>query len=102
MENYFVDLGGEGFSPDEFADIKKCLETLLSVRAGSQPMDRNFGINMDQVAGYPLNIARNVLALEIIEKVRIYEPRVEADNVWYEENTDGQLIPHVHFIKAEV
>ena len=102
MENYIVDLDGDGFSADEFADIKKCLETLLSVRAGSQPLDREFGIDVDHVLGYPLNIARNMLALEIIEKVRIYETRVEADNVWYEENTDGKLIPHVHFVKAEV
>ena len=97
----YVDLNSEGFSPDEFADIKLCLETLLSVRAGSQPLDREFGINLDGVAGYPLDVAKNMLALEIIEKVRIYEPRVEVDNVEFEANTNGQLIPHVHFIKAE-
>lgn len=100
MEHY-VDLNSEGFSPDEFADIKLCLETLLSVRAGGQPLDREFGINLDGVAGYPLDVAKNMLALEIIEKVRIYEPRVEVDNVEFEANTNGQLIPHVHFIKAE-
>lgn len=100
MEHY-VDLNSGGFSSDEFADIKLCLETLLSVRAGSQPLDREFGINLDGVAGYPLDVAKNMLALEIIEKVRIYEPRVEVDNVEFEANTNGQLIPHVHFIKAE-
>ena len=89
---YYVDLNSEGYSPDEFADIKLCLETLLSVRAGSQPLDRNFGIN----------VAKNMLALEIIEKVRIYEPRVEVDNVEFDANTDGQLVPRIHFIKAEV
>lgn len=98
---YYVDLNSDGFPPDEFADIKLCLETLLSVREGSQPLDREFGINLDGVAGYPLDVAKNMLALEIIEKVRIYEPRVEVDNVEFEANTDGQLIPHVHFIKAE-
>lgn len=36
-------------------------------------VDREFGIDVDHVLGYPLNIARNMLALEIIEKVRIYE-----------------------------
>ena len=55
MENYIVDLDGDGFSPDEFADIKKCLETLLSVRAGSQPLDREFGIDVDHEKGYPRN-----------------------------------------------
>lgn len=101
MNKYYVDLEGGSFSPDEFTDVKLCLETLLSVRAGSQPMDREFGLDIDQVAGYPLDVAKNMLALEIIEKVRIYEPRVEVDNVEFEANTDGQLIPHIHFIKAE-
>ena len=101
MDNYYVDLDGGSFSPEEFADIKLCLETLLSVRAGSQPMDREFGLDIDQVAGYPLDVAKNMIALEIIEKVRTYEPRVEVDNVDFEANTDGQLIPHIHFIKAE-
>ncbi len=100
MDNYFVEDSG-GFSPEEFADIKQCVETLLSIREGSQPLDRNFGINLDQVAGYPLDVAKNMLALEIIEKVRTYEPRAEVDNVEFEANTDGQLIPHVHIIKAE-
>lgn len=101
MDDYFVDLNSRSFSPDEFADVKQCLDTLLSVRAGSQPLDRDFGINIDQVAGYPLDVAKNMLALEIIKKVRIYEPRVEVDNVGFEADTDGRLVPHVHFIKAE-
>jgi phage baseplate assembly protein W len=101
MDSY-IDLESEGFSPEEFADIKLCLETLLSVRQGSQPLDRNFGIDLDGVAGYPINVAQNMLALEIIEKVSIYEPRVEVSSVEFESNTDGQVKPHIHFVKAEV
>lgn len=100
MDNYFVEDSG-GFTPGEFADIKQCVETLLSIREGSQPLDRSFGINLDQVAGYPLDVAKNMLALEIIEKVRTYEPRAEVDSVEFEANIDGQLVPHVHIIKAE-
>ena len=33
-----IDLAGDGFSPEEYADIKQCLETLLSIQAGSQPL----------------------------------------------------------------
>lgn len=100
MDNYFVEDSG-GYTPEEFADIKQCVETLLSIREGSQPLDRNFGINLDQVAGYPLDVAKNMLSLEIIEKVRTYEPRAEVDSVEFEANTDGQLIPHVYIMKAE-
>jgi phage baseplate assembly protein W len=98
----YIGIESDGFTPEEFADIKLCLETLLSVQEGTQPLDRNFGINLDDVAGYPINVAQNMLALEIIEKVGIYEPRVEVSSVDFESNTDGQIIPHIYFIKAEV
>ena len=100
--NAYVDLKGSGFSPDEFADVKQCLETLLSIRAGTQPLDRNLGIDLDSIVGYPLDVARNMLSLEIIEKVETYEPRVEVVSVEFEAATDGQLKPIIHFIKREV
>lgn len=96
-----IDLEGEGFSPEEFADIRQCLETLLSIQEGSQPLDRELGINFDGIVGYPMDVARNMLSLEIIEKVERYEPRVEVDSIDFEDNTDGLLCPHIHFIRAK-
>ena len=98
---YYINLDAGSFSAEELADIKLCLETLLSVRAGSQPLDRNFGIDMDRISGYPLNVAQNILSLEIMEKVETYEPRVEVESVDFETRLDGQLIPHIHFLKAD-
>lgn len=100
MEAY-VDLEESGFTQEEFADVKQCLETLLSVRAGSQPLDREFGIDYDGVVGFPLDVAKNMLSLEIIEKVDRYEPRVEVALVNFDIGSDGQLIPHPHFIRRE-
>lgn len=98
----FIDGDSEGFAPDEFEDIKMCLETLLSIRSGSQPLDRELGIDYEQIIGYPLDVAKNMLSLEIIEKVRQYEPRVDVDRVEFAGDADsGQLVPHIHFIKAE-
>ena len=91
----------KGFSQEEVADIKRCLETLLSIRAGSQPLDRNLGIDCDSVVGYPLDVAKNMLTLEIIEKIHTYEPRAEVDFIEFKTGNDGQLIPHIHFIKRE-
>lgn len=91
----------EGFSPEEFEDVKRCLETLCSIRAGSQPLDRNLGIDYDGVMGYPINIAENMLSLEIIDKVKTYEPRVEVESISFKADENGQLIPHIHFIKKE-
>lgn len=100
MEPY-VELEGSGFSPEEFADVKQCLETLCSIRAGSQPLDRNLGIDYDGVTSYPLNVAKNMLSVEIIEKVNTYEPRVEVESVSFNADVNGRLIPHIHFVKKE-
>ena len=97
----YIDLDGEGFSPEEYADIKLCLETLLSIREGSQPLEREIGINYDGVVGYPMDVAQNMLSLEIIEKVGRYESRVDVDSIEYEDNIDGSLCPHIHFIRAK-
>ena len=97
----FVDGDSEGFAPDEFEDIKMCLETLLAVRAGSQPLDRELGIDYERIVGYPLDVAKNMLSLEIIEKVERYEPRVEVTSITFTGDAeDGQLVPHVHIVKA--
>lgn len=96
-----IELDNEGFSKEEFADVKRCLETLFSIRAGSQPLDRNIGIAYEWVMGYPLNVAENMLALEIVEKVDLYEPRVEVVSVDFEENADGQIKPSVFLIKRQ-
>lgn len=100
MEPY-IELDSSGFTPEEFADVKQCLETLFSIRAGSQPLDRNLGINYDGILGYPINIAQNMFTLECIEKVDIYEPRVDIESVNFEVNTEGQIMPYIHCIKRE-
>ena len=96
-----VDLESNGFTTEEFAEIKLNLETLYSIRAGGQPFDRNLGIDYDGIVDYPLDVAKNMLALEIIEKTNIYEPRVEVESVEIDISTNGQLIPHIHLLKAE-
>lgn len=97
-----LELDGTGFSPEEYVDVYRCIETLLSIRAGSQPLDRNLGIDYNCIVGYPTEVAKNMLTLEIMEKVRIYEPRVEVASISFTGNTDGLLVPHIRFIKAEV
>lgn len=99
--NFNLQIERSGFSEEEFADIKRCLETLLSIRAGSQPMDRDFGIDYDHIIGFPLNVAQNMLSLEIIEKIGRYEPRVSAELVKFEARTDGNLVPNIHIVRSD-
>lgn len=100
MESY-VELENSGFSKEEFEDVKRCLQTLFSVMEGTQPLDREFGIKMHLIVDYPLNVAKNMLALEIYEKVEKYEPRVMVDTIDFETTEDGQLKARMHFKKKE-
>ena len=75
-------------------DIIRCLKTLYSTIAGTQPMARDFGIDVSFV-GMPAEVIKNQYALEIIEKTEKYEPRVSVSEVTFEMNNDV-LIPTIH------
>lgn len=82
-------------------DIVRCLNTLYSTRSGSQPMCRDFGINYDGVVGAPMEVAKNRLALDIIEKTELYEPRVTITSVDFNFDVEnGRLVPIIHVKKA--
>ena len=92
-----VKINYEGSQLDQ---VKSCLFALYTTKEGSQPLDRNFGINSD-IVGYPLNTAKNLLALEIIEKTDLYEPRVGIRSVDFEYDESGMLIPTIYIIKGK-
>lgn len=88
-----------GIEENEAADIRKCLTTLYLVREGEQPLDRGFGLKQEFL-DQPVPIAKNILALEIIEKTQRYEKRVKVDKVEYAASGEGQLIPIVYLKKG--
>lgn len=88
--------GAEG---QEAEDIRRCLTTLYSVREGEQPLDRDFGLKQEFL-DQPVPIAKNMLALEVIEKTRKYEKRVKVEKVEYGTGQGGQLIPVIYLKKG--
>lgn len=82
------------YSNGEVADIKRCLETLYQTPEGTCPLDREFGINTDFV-GMPIDVAKNLFAVEITDKTDRYEPRATIKTINFDTGDDGQL-------KAEV
>ena len=85
----------------ESEKIRRCLNTLYSVREGEQPLDREFGLAQDFL-DQPMPAAQNLLALEIIKKTARYEPRVIVEKVEYEHREDGTLIPIVNLKRGEM
>ncbi len=84
----------------EAADIRRCLTALYSVREGEQPLDREFGL-ASEFQDKNINIARNLLALEIIKKTKKYETRVQVEKVDYQATEEGRLIPVVCLKRGE-
>jgi phage baseplate assembly protein W len=78
----------------EAEDVLRCLRNLLMTPAGTVPLDRDFGINQAML-GMPLDVAQSLLAVEIIDKVDRYEPRVSVTEVELKPNVDGQIIAKV-------
>ncbi len=81
---------------EESRDILRCLHTLLGIRAGSQPADRELGISWDCLDG-PSELAEALFLVELEDKVEQYEPRAEVIEVTFERLMDGKLCPHIIF-----
>ena len=73
-------------------DIVLGLENLYATTAGTQPMDREYGLNYDEIIDQSPEIAKNQLALEIIEKTEKYEPRVTVEEVSCEIDATGGVV----------
>ena len=60
---------------NESEDIRRCLTALYMIREGEQPLDRNLGLSQEFIDKND-PVARNMLALEIIEKTKQYESQI--------------------------
>lgn len=81
------------YDSPEKEDVLRCLKTLYSTREGSQPLDRNFGVNWDFI-DKPLPVAQQEYSFEVIKKTREYEPRVKVKEVVFEfDGENGKMHP---------
>ena len=87
-----------GFAESEIEDVRRCLATLYSIRTGEQPLDRNLGIDTSFL-DKPMNIAKNLFTLEVVDKTKQYEKRAEVDKVEYKFEEDGQMMPIIYIKK---
>lgn len=83
----------------EQEDILRCLRTLIMTPAGTVPLDRDFGID-NSLLGYPVDVAQNLLAVEIIQKVMKYEPRASVLEIELEPTTEGLITAKVVITSA--
>ena len=75
-------------------DILRCLRSLIMTPAGTVPLDREFGID-HSILSQPIDVAESLIAVEIVEKVARYEPRVSAQAVSLSADVNGQITAKV-------
>ena len=78
------------------AEINRNIETLFSTPEGTCPGDRAFGLKQNLV-DMPVPVVQNQIALDITEKIELYEPRVEARDISFVHDTNGNLTVNVLF-----
>lgn len=70
---------GEGTTPEE-REILRNVRTILRTPVGSCPLYRDFGIDAS-IPDRPMDVAKNLLTVAVIEAVKKYEPRVAVASV---------------------
>jgi phage baseplate assembly protein W len=88
-----LDINADGLiaSESEKADIIQCIRTLILTPEGTVPLYREFGLNTEFI-GAPQGVAKNLLAVEIMDKVATFEPRASVSEVQTEADPDtGQI-----------
>lgn len=75
-------------------EILQNVSTILATTKGTIPLDREFGID-GSVIDMPTMQAQAYLTNEIFQAIRRYEPRVSIDNITFDGEISGKLIPKV-------
>lgn len=75
-------------------EILQNVRTILATTKGTIPLDREFGID-GSVIDMPTMQAQAYLTNEIFQAIRKYEPRVSIDNITFDGEITGKLIPKV-------
>ena len=75
-------------------EIQRNLGCLYGTAEGTCPGDRHFGIDQS-FESYPLNVAQNLFALEVIEKTEEYESRAEILDISFSYEEAGNMTPRI-------
>lgn len=87
-------IGFDYLNATRLEELRRNLDMLYSTKAGTCPGDREFGLD-PTFLDCPINVAKNLFALEVIEKTQIYEDKAEIVNIEYTQSANGNLTPKI-------
>ena len=92
-------IGFDYLAEETASEIYRNLKALFSTPEGTCAGDRSYGINTEYI-DISVGQESNAMAVEVIEKISTYEPRVELSNITTEASGNG--VKHVlHFVPAK-
>ena len=101
MANYIVatdtEIGAISLNEEDLVkSVLQNIKCILSTRKGTIPLYRNFGLSMEFL-DKPVQIARQMLWVDVKEAIEEFEPRAEVVDITYkyDEQDPGKLIPVV-------
>lgn len=84
-------VGFDYMDSSEVTEISRNLYALISTPAGTCAGDRSYGLDQDFVS-LPAPQAANLLALELAEKIGVYEPRAKFLEAKCSADNSGRLV----------
>ncbi len=71
-------------------EIVRNIENILLTPVGTDPLYRDFGIDTSML-DYPLDTAQSMMAVEVIDAIEKWEPRVRVRDVSFVSDPSGSL-----------
>ena len=71
-----------GSDEEQRREILRNVQTILVTPLGTCPLYRHFGLNTTYL-DVPLPVAENLMAVEMIEAIERWEPRVQVKDISY-------------------
>ena len=87
------------FQDNALAELDRQLALLPSTPAGTMPLDREFGIQMDHV-DKPPEVVKSLYTAEVTKKVPQFIPRVRVYEVTWSYGGQGHIKPKVVIARA--
>ncbi len=87
------------FQDDKLAELDRQLALLLSTQAGTMPLDREFGIQMNFV-DKPPEVVKSLYTSEVTKKVPQFIPWVRVYEVTWSHGEQGHIKPKVVITRA--
>jgi len=81
-------------------DLLRSIYNLLSIPKGSIPLAREMGVSWGSLSQIPPDM-ENDIAVEIVEVLEQYEPRVAVDEITFEYPSDGEVVAIIKLEEGE-